>query len=85
MQCHGSSAAARFDLVLEGGSADAVLLEVNAFPAIAGGTMAAVPRGVYARLVCRAGDPGLLREVHIDSLYRQDGMQKMHAHDPMAA
>jgi hypothetical protein len=40
-----------FDVVFEGPSADAVLLEVNVFPAIAGGTMSAVPREVYARLV----------------------------------
>jgi hypothetical protein len=40
-----------FDVVFDGQSADAVLLEVNVFPAIAGGTMGAVPRDVYARLV----------------------------------
>ena len=40
-----------FDLVLEGGTAEPVLLEVNVYPAIAGGTMGGVPRGVYARLV----------------------------------
>jgi len=40
-----------FDLVLEGGTGEPVLLEVNVYPAIAGGTMGGVPRGVYARLV----------------------------------
>eukprot|EP01051_Picozoa_sp_SAG22_P003887 SAG22_NODE_197_length_15520_cov_116.311264_9_plen_483_part_00 len=40
-----------FDQVLEAGTGDAVLLEVNVYPALAGGTMGAVPRAVYSRLV----------------------------------
>ena len=40
-----------FDVVLESGTADPVLLEINVYPAIAGGTVGLVPRGVYARLV----------------------------------
>jgi hypothetical protein len=43
-----------FDQVLEAGSRYTnapVLLEINVYPAIAGGTMGLVPRDVYARLV----------------------------------
>ena len=40
-----------FDLVLERDTADAVLLEVNVFPALAAGTVGAVPRAVFSRLV----------------------------------
>ena len=40
-----------FDLVLERDTGDAVLLEVNVFPALAAGTVGAVPRAVFSRLV----------------------------------
>jgi hypothetical protein len=53
-----------------------LLLEVNSYPAIASGTMAAVPRQVYTRLV-----DDLLHLVVIPGLARAEAKMQACAHD----
>jgi hypothetical protein len=38
-------------MVFEAETSEPVLLEINVYPAVAGGTMGAVPRGIFARTV----------------------------------